>query len=339
MMPAAARKGGIKMCTCISFTAKDHYFGRNLDLDHSYHESIAVMPRKYKLSFRNGKEFKEHPAMIGMAFVLNQYPLYYDGVNEYGLAMAGLNFPDNCFFPKYEGAVPGKDIVAPFEFIPWILTQCRNLDEARKLLENIILADIPYSEQLPINPLHWMLADKTGSIVIEPLRDGLHIYENPIGVMTNNPTFDYQLLHLAEFRNVTPEERKPSFSADIDMPRYCAGMGGIGLPGDLSSPSRFVKAAFTKLNSVCEENEESAVNQFFHILGSVEMQRGSCRLQNGACDITIYSSCMNQDTGVYYVKTYDNFQISAVSMHHENLEDTVLAVYPLPEGPQIKQLN
>lgn len=327
------------MCTCITFTAADHYFGRNLDLDHSYHESVAVMPRRYPLSFRNGKKFETHAAMIGMAFVLRDYPLYYDGVNEYGLAMAGLNFPDNCFFPKQETAAPGSDIVAPFEFIPWILGQCHDLAEVRTLLDRIVLADIPYSPQLPINPLHWMIADKTGSLVVEPLKDGLHVYENPVGVMTNNPPFDYQLLHLAEFRNVTPEERASSFADNVQLPRYCAGMGGIGLPGDLSSPSRFVKAAFTKANSVCEKEENAAVSQFFHILGSVEMQRGSVRMPDGGNDITIYSSCMNQDTGTYYYRTYDNFQISAVCLRHEDLDQSSLAVYPLQLELQIHQQN
>ncbi|MGI6177934.1 MAG: choloylglycine hydrolase [Eubacterium sp.] len=327
------------MCTCVSFKAKDHYFGRNLDLDHSYQESVTVMPRRYELSFRNGKKLEEHFAMIGMAFVLNDYPLYYDGVNEYGLAMAGLNFPDNCYFEKNAGDGGGRDVVAPFEFIPWILAQCRDLSEARGLIDRLILADIPYAENLPVNPLHFMISDKTSSIVVEPLRDGLHIYDNPVGVMTNNPTFDYQLLHLAEFRNVTPEERGASFGGGIEMPRYCAGMGGIGLPGDLSSPSRFVKAAFTKLNSECDETEGSAVSQFFHILGSVEMQRGCCRLADGGRDITIYSSCMNQEKGVYYVKTYDSFGISAADMHHEDLDGTSLSVFPLPKYQELNMLN
>lgn len=326
------------MCTCISFTAKSHYFGRNLDLNYSYEESIAVMPRRYKLRFRNGRELEKHAAMIGMAFVLDGYPLYYDAVNEYGLAMAGLNFPENSFFEKPE-ETPDRDLVAPFEFIPWILSQCRDRKEAEKRLRRVTLAEISFSEKLPIAPLHWMLSDKTGSTVIEPLRDGLHVYDNPIGVMTNNPPFDYQLMHLAQYRNVTPGEREPSFAADVDLPRFCAGMGGIGLPGDLSSPSRFVRAAFAKLNSICGDSEESAVSQFFHILSSVEMPRGCCRLEDGSYDITVYSSCMNQDTGMYYVKTYDNSQIAAVSLQRENLDGTALSRFSVPVPQQMQMLN
>ena len=134
------------MCTAAAYHTKDHYFGRNLDLEYSYRESVTVTPRNFPLPFRCGKTLETHQAIIGMAFVVGGYPLYYDAANEKGLAMAGLNFPDNCC---YNPAQEGKDNIAPFEFIPWILSQCATVKEARPLLERLNLTQERFSDQLP----------------------------------------------------------------------------------------------------------------------------------------------------------------------------------------------
>ena len=134
------------MCTAISFKTRDHYFGRNLDLEFSYNETVTVTPRNFPFSFRRMGEMKTHFALIGMAYVAGGYPLYYDCTNEKGLSMAGLNFPT---FADYKPEAEGKDNIAPFEFIPWILSQCSAVSEARKLLEKMNLAKIDYSAELP----------------------------------------------------------------------------------------------------------------------------------------------------------------------------------------------
>ena len=325
------------MCTCATYKTKDHYFGRNLDLEFSYQESVTVTPRNFPIPFRTKETLTHHYALIGMAFVCSGFPLYYDATNEFGLSMAGLNFPGNGFFGEPEA--DGKDNISPFEFIPWILGQCKNLSEAKTLLGNIRLVNIPFSSQLPITPLHWMIADQNGCIVVESVRDGLHIYDNPVGVMTNNPTFDIQLFRLNDYRGVSAAASENTFAKGLDLDAYSRGMGGIGIPGDLSSGSRFVKVAFTKMNSVSDDSEDSSVSQFFHILGSVEQQRGCCDLGDGKYEITIYSSCCNMDRGIYYYRTYDNSQISAVDMHRENLDGNSLASYPLITKQQIRQVN
>ena len=325
------------MCTCATYSKKDHYFGRNLDLEFSYQESVTITPRNFPVPFRTKPTISNHYAMIGMAFVCGGFPLYYDATNEYGLSMAGLNFPGNGFFPEPKN--DGKDEISPFEFIPWILSQCKDLNEAEPLLRNIRLVNIPFSKELPITPLHWMITDQTRSIVFESTKDGIHIYDNPTGVMTNNPTFDIQMFRLNDYRNVSAASSPATFAKDLPLNEYSRGMGGIGLPGDLSSGSRFVKVAFTRNNSVSDDTEDSAVSQFFHILGSVEQQRGCCDLGDGKYEITIYSSCCNMDKGIYYYKTYDNSQISAVYMHHENLDGSNLVSYPLVTKQQINSIN
>lgn len=324
------------MCTAISFTTKDHYFGRNLDLEYSYIETVTITPRNYPLLFRKKESLNTHYAMIGIAYVHNGYPLYYDATNEMGLSMAGLNFPENA---DYKPEMPEKDNITPFEFIPWILGQCSTVKDAKVLLDKINLLEEHYNNKLPLSPLHWMISDRESSITVESVKDGLKIYENPVGVLTNNPTFDMQLFHLNNYMNLSPQKPENRFSDKVKLTRYSNGMGALGMPGDWSSQSRFVKTAFTKLNSVCGTSEEESVSQFFHILGSVEHQRGCVDMGNNLYEITLYSSCCNTDKGIYYYRTYENSQITAVDMFRENLDKNKVITYPLIKEQQIKWQN
>ena len=323
------------MCTAVTFSTKDHYFGRNLDYEFSCHETVTVTPRNYPFTFRDGKVLKNHYAMIGIAMIDDGYPLYYDATNEKGLSMAGLNFPGNAV---YKPLAPQLDNVSPFEFIPWILGQCTTVTEAEEYLNRINLAAIPFSDVYPLSPLHWIIADKTRSITVESVSDGLHVMENPVGILTNNPPFAYHLYNLSNFINVTHKEPINRFSDVIDLTPYSRGMGGMGLPGDLSSSSRFVKAAFTKLNSRCGDSESESISQFFHILSSVAQQRGCVQVDDGF-EKTVYSSCCNVDKGIYYYTTYENSQITGISLFKEDLDSHELVSYTLLKDQQIRMEN
>ncbi|WP_033152311.1 choloylglycine hydrolase [Streptococcus equinus] len=325
------------MCTAITYTTKDNYFGRNLDLDFSYNETVTICPRNYPFSFRHQGENNSHFAMIGMATVVDDYPLFYEAVNEKGLGMAGLNFPDNA---NYQEVAEDKVNVASFEFIPWLLSQCESVAEVKELCKNLNITNEAFSSDFQPSPLHWLVADRHESIVLEPLVKGLKVYDNSTGVLTNNPTFDKQLFNLNNYRHLSPKVSENRFAKELELETYSRGMGGLGLPGDLSSMSRYVKVAFTKLNSVAEETEESSVNQFFHILKSVEQQKGLCYVdESGKYEYTIYSSCINTDKGIYYYTTYDNSQITAVDMRKENLDDSKLVSYPLVKEWQVNYQN
>jgi len=314
------------MCTAISLTTQDHYFGRNLDLEYSYIETITITPRNFPFSFREKDTLSSHYSMIGTAYVQDNYPLYYDATNEKGLSMAGLNFPENAY---YFPAQDGKDNITPYEFIPWILGQCASVGEARILLDKLNLLDKSFSTALPLSPLHWMISDRKESVVVESLKDGLHVHNNPVGVLTNNPPFDMQLFHLNNYMNLSNDPPENHFAEDLDLKKYSNGMGAMGLPGDWSSQSRFVRASFAKMNSKCKASEEESVSQFFHLLGTVEFPRGCVEMKKDVYEITVYSSCCNTNKGIYYYKTYENFSITAVDMHHENLDGTELICYPM----------
>ena len=323
------------MCTAILYKSKDHYFGRNLDLEYHYKENVAITPRDYPLPFRNGKKLKSHYAMIGMAVAEDGYPLYYEATNEWGLSVAALNFPGNAvYFPEAEG----KDNITPFELIPWILAQCKNLQDARLKFDRLNITNIAFSDKYPLTPLHWMVSDSGASVVLEQTDEGLSVYDNPVDVLTNNPPFPYHLYNLQNYLNVTAQEPENRFSKTVTITPHSRGMGGLGLPGDLSSSSRFIRAAFTMLNSVDDGSEEGSVSQFFHILDAVAQQRGCCQVGDGY-EITQYSSCCNTSKGIYYYKTYDNSQITAIRMTDTNASGDTLLIFPLVTKQQIRYEN
>ena len=324
------------MCTAATYKTNDFYFGRTLDYEFSYGDEITVTPRNYPFNFKHTEPIESHYSIIGTAHVADGYPLYYDAVNEKGLGIAGLNFVGNAV---YHPAAEGKNNITQFELIPWLLGSCATLAEARTLLEKANIVNIPFSEQLPLAQLHWLIADKTGSIVVESTADGLHIYNNPVGVLTNNPPFPQQLFALNNYRALSPHTPASTFAEGLELPVYSRGLGALGLPGDLSSQSRFVRAAFVRMNAKSGDGEAESVGQFFHILHSVEQQRGCCELDGGKYEITLYTSCCNADKGIYYYTTYGNHQITAVDMHRENLDGGKLARYPLVQGEQIAMQN
>ena len=232
------------MCTAITYQPRELYMGRSLDYEASYGEEIVMLPRRFPLRFRHGGGSEQGYAILGTAHVADGYPLYYDAVNEKGLGIAGLNFVGNA---HYAAPQDGRQNVAQFEFIPWLLRQCATLAEARQLLQAVNLTGTPFSPHFPAAQLHWLLADATGALTLEPTAAGLQIYENPVGVLTNNPPFPQQLFALNNYMHLSPRQPENTFAPDVPLQAYSRGMGALGLPGDLSSGSRFVRAAFTCL--------------------------------------------------------------------------------------------
>ena len=320
------------MCTAISFNAASHFFGRNLDLDHCYQESVTVTPENYPFIFREARSIRQHPALIGIATVCDGYPLYYDATNEYGLSMAGLNFPGHAFYPP---AVEGKSNIAPFELIPWVLCQCATTAEAKTLLQNTNIAPIPFSDRYPLTDLHWMISDSDSSLVVESVGSGLQLYDNPFHVLTNNPPFPFHAENIANYLHLDTSIAENHFLPQLTLFPHSAGGGAIGLPGDLSSVSRFIRAAFTRGNSTVPEREEEAVGQFFHLLAAVAQTKG-CVQNNQGLTKTIYSSCCDTKKGIYYYTTYENSQITAVDMHRVSKNKETVTAFPLLRSQQIR---
>lgn len=325
------------MCTSITVSSPLCLHGRNLDLEYTFGEQVVITPRGYEFHFLRRPSMPRHFALIGMANVAENVPLYAEAANEKGLYMAGLNFPGNAWYPPAEDAAP--DAVAPYELIPLVLGSCENLAQARELLQTVQLLGIPFASGYPLAPLHWHLADATGALVLEATKDGVHIYDDPAGVLTNNPPFPFQLAALNNFQHLSPKPAENRFASALPLASYGQGMGAIGLPGDFSPQSRYVKTCFLKANAQWGTTPDNAVAQFFHILDGVAMVRGSVVTPEGKCDITTYSCCIDAEKGIYYFKTYENNRIRAVHLHAEDLEAHGLFTFPLGDRQDVDHMN
>lgn len=283
------------MCTAASFRKCGFYFGRTLDNDKSYGEEVVFAPQDFPLWRGGGAHYK----ILGMATVAGGLPLYYDGMNEKGLCMAGLNFASNA---KYNKPAKGKINLAQYEFLPYVLGTCADVKEAVRAIKNINITDERFSPEMPPAPLHWMISDGERDIVAECMVGGMRVYDNAVGVLTNNPPFDKQLFNLNNFMALSAGEPQNTFCPQLGLEKYCCGMGALGLPGDWSSQSRFVRAAFIRNNYVLNGGEGGS-DALFNILGGVFVPRGCCR-SGGGWQTTIYTCCMDARIGQYSYKSY-----------------------------------
>lgn len=316
------------MCTAVSLVADTHYFGRNLDYEHGFGEKIVLMPQNFSFSFRNGRKIDRHAALMGIALPYQDYPLYFDAINEYGVGMAGLNFP---YHARYKNSSVDKQNIASFELIPWVLLQSKSVEEAVKLLHCTNITQESFDATLPPSPLHWILCDKKRCITVEQTADGLQIYENSVGVLTNEPPFPMQMFRLNDYQQISVREPENQFCKEIDLVNYSRGLGGLGLPGDFSSVSRFIKACFVKLNSVFGTTEQERVAQCFRILYSVSQPEGCVRVEE-SYEKTRYTVCYNTEKGICYFSTYSNLNIQKIEMKKETICGTRLLVYEMEEA-------
>lgn len=325
------------MCTSLTFQTSDFYFGRNLDLEYNFGEKIVITPRQYPFIFKFAGTLSEHYAIIGTAQITDGCPLYAEAVNEKGLCLAALNFPGNAVYA--EAPESGKTNLAPFELFGFLLGTCATVKEAEEQLKTVCITHTAFKDGYPVAPLHWHIADKDRSLVLECIKDGMHLYENPVGVLTNNPPFPFQLTNLQNYMHLTSNPPENRFAPALKLAPYGQGMGALGLPGDASPASRFVRAAFCKWNTELPSGEEASVTQFFHILDNVAMVAGSVRTPENKLDRTTYASCINASRGICYYKTYNNNQISAVSMHKTDLDGCAPVVFEQVNRQQICYQN
>lgn len=272
------------MCTAISDNLKGHFLARTLDVERSYGERILGVGRKFPFSFLREETVSEHPFILGIGIESEGYPLFFDAVNERGLAVAGLNFPDSA---RYHKARNGKTNVASFEFIPFVLSKCQGVGEARELLRDVNVTDDGFSTSLCAAPLHWIIADRDECIVAEPLSDGLRVYENPLGVLTNEPPFPLQSKGCEEY----------TYSS-----REC-----------FSSRARFCRAQYVKSHTRAFSSSEG-VSRMLSIMDTVRVPYACSSTPTGEPTYTAYTSCADTQNCVYYVREHSRFSVGRVEM-------------------------
>lgn len=324
------------MCTAISENQSRHLFGRTLDLECSYGESIVITPRGFPISFLHEGESKRGNAIIGVAHVNKNFPLYYDAINEHGLGIAALNFSG---FAHYYNAGGKKKNIASFELPLWVLRNCSTLSEAKRLLSDTVITDDSFADSLPPTPLHWLIADGTGAITVEQTESGLNIYENPFGVLTNAPEFSFHELNLANYMGASTMPPSNKLCPQAKIVPYSRGMGAMGLPGDFSSSSRFVRAVFAKSHTRADDTEFGEVGRFFHIMETVSQPLGCAEAEDGKPISTIYTSCADTEEGIYYFTTYKCRRIRGVKMHAHELDSCNLIEFSMEKDEDIEILD
>lgn len=329
------------MCTALTLTSKDgfHFFGRNMDLDYNFNQSVLFVPRNF--DWRNkvsGEASKTKYALLGMGTLVEDHPLLADGMNEKGLACAGLNFLGFAHFEQNNEEE--KINLGPYDLMLWILSNFSSVSEVKSALEKVNLVNKPFAPNLPVPTLHWMVYDTNDeSIVIEVTADQFAVYDNKIGILTNQPTFEWHLMNLNQYAALSPSQPKNTVWHKQELEPIGNGLGLRGLPGDFYPSSRFVRTAFLKSHAAFLDTKESTMSEFFHILDNVAPMGGSVITQEGGNFITLYSSCMCLERGIYYYTTYNNRQINAIELFNENLDDPKIKVFEYRDTPSINFQN
>ena len=315
----------INMCTCIKWSSNGKcYFGRTLDNSIGFNQKIVLTPRNYPIKLSSTEIIHNHYSVLGTATVIDNYPLYADGINEFGLCATGLRFTDCAkYFPKKDY----KNNVSPYEFILYVLATCKDICDVKNKLSNMSLVDIPFSDNLPLADLHWMIADKKECIVVESTKEGLNVYDNMFNVLTNNPPFPFHSENIKLYLSLTPKHPFNKFYNLPNLSPFCEGVGSIFLPGDYSSPSRFIRATFLLSNSIQFEDDNNSILQFFKILNSVTLIKGAVYTKEELCHYTIYTSCMDMTNLTYCYRTYENSSIHYISLKKENIDTSKLKIY------------
>ena len=307
------------MCTAIAINGSSSVFGRTLDVECSYGERIVIAPCGSDIGARS----LSHPKIIGSATVADGIPLFYDAMNEHGLCAAALNFPRSAV---YLPTVKGKRNLPSFALIPTVLSECRSVDEATELLNHVNITTESFSADLPATPMHWIVSDGKFSVVAEPLADGLKVTATPYGVLTNEPHYQYHLLHLEHYcamHPASPENRMLRYhSGEV----FSGGMGAMGLPGDFSSPSRFVRAVYAREYTLSDGSEWGEVNRFFHVASCVSVPEGCSYFTDGGPSRTLYTSCFDTTHMSYYVKSYSAQSITKISLDSYECESGITEI-------------
>ncbi|MGL5415385.1 MAG: choloylglycine hydrolase [Clostridium sp.] len=328
------------MCTALTLKTKEneHLFGRNMDIEYEFGQSVGIVPRGFKyLNSVTKEEERTKYAVMGMMTVMENHPMLADGMNEKGLAVAGLNFPTYAYYETE--SVAGKTNISVYDVMFWIVSNFASLDEVRKEALNLNIMNIPFNEKTPTPTLHWIVTDKSGeSIVIEKTKEGIKVFENKVGVLTNSPTFDWHETNLRQYIGLYANQVAKETWSDQELPALGQGTGCVGLPGDFTPASRFIRAAFLRHFALANDSDSMAVNEFFHILNNVAMVRGSVRTPERS-DITIYTSCMNLEKGIYYYNTYNNNSLNAVNMNKEKLDGDELILFPYNDKLEVTYQN
>lgn len=339
-------------CTGISLMATDGTAvrARTLDFAVGSEYDVIVVPRGYAriASAPNGKDglkWKTKYASVGV----NAYglPLMADGLNEQGLAAGMFYFPTAVGYMPYTDADLSKTL-APFELVSWLLDSFATTDEVKANIGKVVVPAVVSSQLGIVPPLHFLVNDASGkSIVLEYVGGKLNVHDNPLGVITNSPTFDWQMTNLRNYINISPTNAMPLQLGSVKLEPFGQGSGMIGLPGDFTPPSRFVRAAIFSQSVLPSKTGVDAVVNAFRILDNVTIPIGlehentqgehSGGVQQN--EHTLWTGALDLKAKRYYFRTYENSQIRSVDLMKMNLDAKDVVTFSMKGDESIKLLN
>lgn len=337
----------ILACTGIRLetTGGDVVYGRTLEFGKNIDSEIIVVPRGYAYvgvtpDGQPGLSWKTQYAFMGPN--ASQLPVTVDGINEKGLAVGLFYFPGYAGYQKTTPADDSKTI-GPWQLGTWILGNFRTVAEVKAHINDIKVANVNLAAWGIVPPVHYIVHDRTGnSLVIEYVNGELHTYDNPIGVFTNSPTFDWQMTNLRNYLNlfaINIPERKMK---NITLKTFGQGSGLVGLPGDFTAPSRFVRAFVLTQSAVHDQTTTQTVAQAFHILNQFDIPVGVIRdRSNGevAYDYTQWTTVADLTNLRYYVTTAQDRDIRYVDLMKQNLDAKDIVYYPINQTQTMQALT
>lgn len=329
-------------CSSFSWEAKGgiHFLGRTYDQfgDLTSNRIMSVpqgMPCSPKLYPEDGGTAGQY-SYTGMAVLGFGEPILVDGVNSAGLMGALLHYPEYASYE--ENPQPSRIAVHPGRLLAWLLSQCASVKEAVQVMNQITLVDEPIQGK-PL-PAHYILSDRAGeSLIIEPDKSGLSIHRNTIGVLTNSPDYRWQRTNLRNFVGVTNLPKSTRTVAGHEIREFGERLGGgSGLPGDYSSPSRFVRLAFMKEFAVQGKDEPDGVSRMFRAFAPVDIPEGLAKADPNydVYEQTLCTSVMCAESGIYYFAPAQNRRISAIRPSEQGQE---VRYFDLGDGQDINWRN
>ncbi|MGL4990266.1 MAG: choloylglycine hydrolase [Sarcina sp.] len=328
------------MCTALLLETKngEHLFGRNMDIEYTFGQSVGIIPRNYEYkNMSTGNLEETNYAIIGMITIMDNHPMLADGMNEKGLAIAGLNFPNYSYLEP--DLKEGKINIPGYDFMLWLLSNFENIEDVKRKISNLNLMNTQINSKAPAPTLHWIITDKSGkSIVVEKTKECMKVFDNNIGVLTNSPTFDWHITNLRQYINIDANQPEKTNWSNQELNPLGQGVGLVGLPGDFTPASRFARVAYLRHAAIKNDKSSLDINEFFHILNNVAMVRGSVRTPQ-LSDITQYTSCMDLDNNIYYYNTYNNNQLNAIKLKTENLNNKSIKLFDYKDKININYEN
>lgn len=306
------------MCTSLTFqtTAGDQFLARTMDFAFELGGRPVAIPRNHHFSsVTNPDGFDAPYSFVGTGRDLNGY-VFVDGVNEHGVSAAALYFAGQAHYA--DQTVTDQVNLAPHEVVMWILGNVKSAAELGERLDTLNIMEAAAPLLNIVVPLHWIISDKTGATyVLEREADGMHFMENPVGVMTNTPDFNWHLKNLQNYVNLQPTPHPSRQYGDLEVSAFGPGSGALGMPGDYTSVARFVRTVFMRQHTDAVETDAEAVNALSHMLNSVEIPKGVKIQDNGTSDYTQYRAYMSMNEPAFYIQPYADQAITRVGLTEE----------------------